>query len=290
MAARPHSRFKPPAGRSLSSFLLFLACCLPAPATLAQVDEDDADVSYIYAAVMGTGTFKINGRRVSTLNLPFSYTRREMTADRPGLRWTLPTVLGYDAVSNHDWLGDLLDEDLVVLALMPGVEYQFAVTPVWAIKPFINLGVAQDFASGETIILGTVGTRALGTWRYDNGWELRWGNAFQLAAEYQTESHHRTSFGLLETGVDVRRDTGLFLKERKVNAGLYYRYQYFIPEWDIDRLRPRESDIGGLHEFGASVGLKRPLDVLGFSIARVRVGYNWGSGVEGWTFGTEFPF
>ena len=32
------------------------------------------------------------------------------------------------------------------------------------------------------------------------------------------------------------------------------------------------------------------LVVLGVSFSRVRVGYNWGSGVRGWTFGTEFPF
>lgn len=274
----------------LRPLLASLLACALLPGTVSAQDEPEADVSYIYAAVMGTGTFKINGRRVSTLNLPFSYTRREMSERQPGLRWTMPAVLGYDAVSNHDWLGDLLDEDLVVLALMPGVEYQLPVTPVWAIKPFVNLGLAQDFASGETVALGTLGARALGTWRYDSGWELRWGNALQLAGEYQMESHHRTSFGLLETGVDVRRDTGLLLAERRVNAGVYYRYQYFIPEWDIDRLRPRESDIASLHEFGASVGLKKPLEVLGFSITRVRVGYNWGSGVEGWTFGTEFPF
>ena len=78
--------------------------------------------------------------------------------------------------------------------------------------------------------------------------------------------------------------------ERKVNAGIYYQYQYYIPEWDIDQLRPRESDIGSLHEIGVSVGLKQPVTLLGVSFSRVRVGYNWGSGVEGWTFGTEFPF
>ena len=290
MAGRRCSLLGNAVGLSPVWLALLLACNLLANAALAQVDEDDADVSYIYAAMMGTGTFKINGRRVSTLNLPFSYTPREMNEERPGLRLTLPVVLGYDAVSNHDWLGDLLDEDLVVLALLPGVEYQLPVSTVWTIKPFASLGLAQDFVSGETIVMGTVGSRVLGAWRYDSGWELRWGGALQLAAEYQTESHYRSSFGLVETGIDVRRDTGLLLQRRKVNAGLYYRYQYFIPEWDIDVLRPRESDIASLHEFGASVGLKRPLEVLGFSITRVRVGYNWGSGVEGWTFGTEFPF
>jgi len=80
------------------------------------------------------------------------------------------------------------------------------------------------------------------------------------------------------------------LADRVVNAGAYYILQYYIPEWDIDRLRPRESDIGALHELGLSVGLQQPITFLGVSFSRIRVGYNWGSGVKGWSFGTEFPF
>ena len=164
------------------------------------------------------------------------------------------------------------------------------INDTWVLKPFGHLGVGHDFTRHETIGMFVAGLRALGTWPVGNNGEFRWGNAFRLAGEYQTKSYHRTSFGLLETGVDLRRNTSLQVMERKVNAGVYYRYQYYIPEWDIDQLRPRESDIGSLHEIGVSIGLKRPVTLLGVSFSRVRVGYNWGSGVEGWTFGTEFPF
>ena len=261
-------------------------------ATPAQASqgEVEADVSYIYTAGMGTGTYKINGRRITMFSLPLSYTQREMTAEQPGVEWQMPVIIGYDAVSNHDWIGDLLDEDLVTLSALPGVEYQLRVNQTWAIKPFGHLGYGHDFVSDENILMAVLGARALGTWHHPDGWEFRWGNAFRLAGEYQTKSYHRTSFGLLETGVDLRRNTSLQVMERKVNAGVYYRYQYYIPEWDIDQLRPRESDIGSLHEIGVSIGLKRPVTLLGVSFSRVRVGYNWGSGVEGWTFGTEFPF
>jgi hypothetical protein len=256
----------------------------------AQSGEPEPDVSYIYTAVMGTGTYKINGRRITMFSLPLSYTQREMSADQPGLEWQMPVVVGYDAVSNHDWIGDLLDEDLVTVSALPGLEYQIALDKTWAIKPFGHLGYGHDFVSDENILMAVLGVRALGTWYRDSGWEIRWGNAFRLAGEYQTKSYHRTSFGMLETGFDLRRDTTLQVLERKVNAGVYYHYQYYIPEWDIDQLRPRESDIGSLHEIGVSVGLTRPVTLLGVSFSRVRVGYSWGSGVEGWTFGTEFPF
>lgn len=260
------------------------------PDLQAEEVEVEADVSYIYTAVMGTGTYKINGRRITMFSLPLSYTQREMTTELPGMEWQMPLVVGYDAVSEHNWIGDILDDDLVTLAALPGLEYQIPVSKTWAVKPFGHFGYAHDFVSNENIIMAVAGVRALGTWVRPDGWEIRWGNAFRAAGEYQTKSYHRTSFGLLETGVDLRRNIPLILSERQVNAGIYYHYQYFIPEWDIDQLRPRESDIGVLQEIGVSVGLKKPVTLLGVSFSRLRVGYNWGSGVEGWSFGTEFPF
>jgi hypothetical protein len=254
------------------------------------LDADDVDVSYIYAAVMGTGSYKINGRRITMLQLPLSYTQREMTEDKPGMVWNLPISLGYDTVTDHDWFGDLLDDNLVTLTLLPGFEYQIPLDDTWTIKPFGNLGAGRDFSAEETVWMGVLGVGALGTWHLPDGWELRWGSAIQMAGEYQEQSHHRTSFGLFETGIDGRWDTPLLLADRVVNAGAYYIFQYFNPEWDIDALRPRESDIGVLHEIGVSVGLQKPVTFLGVSFSRVRVGYNRGSGVRGWTFGTEFPF
>jgi hypothetical protein len=256
----------------------------------ARSNDVEADVSYIYTAVMGTGTYKINGRRISMFSLPLSYTHREKTEDQAGIEWQMPVVLGYDAVSDHNWIGDILDDDLVTLSVLPGMEYQIPVNETWAIKPFGHIGYGHDFSGNENIYMGVLGVRALGTWYPSDGWEFRWGNAFRLAGEYQGRSHHRTSFGMLETGLDVRRYTPLLLSDRPVNVGVYYHYQYFIPEWDIDELRPRESDIGALHELGVSVGLKKPVTILGVSFSRVRAGYNRGSGVQGWTFGTEFPF
>jgi len=254
------------------------------------LDADDVDVSYVYAAVMGTGTYKINGRRITQFQLPLSFTQREMTAEQAGLAWTLPVSLGYDTVTDHDWFGDLLDEDLVTLTVLPGFEYRAPLDKIWTLTPFGNLGLGRDFSVEENVWMGVLGLSVLGTWHLSEDWELRWGGAVQFAGEYQTKSHHRTSFSLIETGVDMRWNTPLMLADRVVNAGAYYILQYYIPEWDIDRLRPRESDIGVLHELGLSVGLQQPITFLGVSFSRIRVGYNRGSGVKGWSFGTEFPF
>jgi len=76
--------------RLLVAFCVALHECEPALAQPVQLDEDEIEVSYIYAAIMGTGTFKIDGRRITTLQLPLRQTRREMSDEQVGMVWHLP--------------------------------------------------------------------------------------------------------------------------------------------------------------------------------------------------------
>jgi hypothetical protein len=40
---------------------------------------------------------------------------------------------------------------------------------------------------------------------------------------------------------------------------------------------------------GFSMGLKRPREVFGVTVERLRIGYKSGNGFRGWTVGTDFP-
>lgn len=273
--------------------LFSLAWFLP-QSVVAQTDDsldDLADVSYIYSAVMGTGTYKIEDRRISMLRVPFAWTQRKLTEQQPGIKWTLPVVLGYDALNYPDWLSRFLDDELVTLTAMPGFEVMQAYNDVWVFKPFGNLGLGYDFTRNETILMGVLGLRMLGTWNYDDASELRVGTSMRYAAEYQIQSDRGTGFSMFEGGIDYRRDAYLRLFERKTNGGVYYRAQLFLPSWRVGN----QSDGTGtelvlIHEIGASVGLQKPFSILGIPISRVRMGYKFGQNVRGWTFGTEFPF
>lgn len=252
---------------------------------------DEYSVSYIYAAVMGSGTYKIDDRRIAMLRIPVSWTQQELTEDQPGIRWHLPIVLGYDSLNYPDWLSRLLDDDLVTLTVMPGFEVKQMLTERWEIKPFGHLGVGYDFTRDETILMGVLGIRGLGTWRYDDASELRLGTSIRYAAEYQTRSEDSSAFSLLEGGVDYRRDIRLPVFSKATNGGVYYLLQLFVPEWEISRDNPTlPTELGLIHEVGASIGFKEPRTFLGFSWSRVRTGFKFGRHVRGWTIGTDFPF
>jgi hypothetical protein len=271
---------------------LVMVGLLHAPAMAQTVEPQEAlDVSYIYAAVMGSGTYKINDLRISMLKVPFSYTQQELTREQPGIRWELPVVLGYDALQNEEWVNRFLEDELVTLTILPGFEVMQHLTDVWVFKPFGNLGMSYDFTRGESVLMGVLGIRMLGTWKYVDASELRVGSSVRYAAEYQIQSDQGLGFSMWEVGFDYRRDTHIRVISRDTNAGVYWRSQFFMPQWTLQKFRRgEETSVALIHEIGVSVGLRHPFKKWGLSASRIRTGFQFGDNVRGWTFGTDFPF
>ena len=92
--------------------------------------DDDIFVSYIYAAVMDSGTYTINGRRITMLRIPFSWTLREPDAQNAGWKVLLPVVVGYDDLSSIDSpkIEDLLPDNLASLTVLPGNRVRLSAT------------------------------------------------------------------------------------------------------------------------------------------------------------------
>lgn len=278
--------------RRVGRALCLAAILLHAGPGLAGDDELDVDVSYIYAAVLGSGTYKINGRRITMFRLPFGSSGPKPFGEVPDWQWLLPVVIGYDDLSNvdSDLIEALLPDRLVTLSALPGVEYRYPVSPRWVLKPFAQAGAGRDFTSNETIWMTRLGVRSLSLFDLDGAWRLQWGNAFSWAAEYQRNSGDRVRLSMLETGLDLRHDLPGALLGRPADVGVYYVYQKLIPQWRTSEAGDRRVETQDLNEIGISLGVRQPRRILGFDVQRVRVGYKAGGPFTGWTIGTEFPF
>ncbi len=256
------------------------------------VDPDDIEVSYIYAAVLGTGTYKIKDRRITMFRIPFSWTQRKPTSDTAGWKWLLPVIAGYDDLSevDSDWIGALLPNQLVTLTFLPGIEYIYPVTSDWHLKPFAQIGAAREYSSGETIYMTQFGVRSLTLFELDEDWELRWGNTLRWAAEYQSDAKEGAGLGVLDIGLDIRRNTPFNLFHQPMDTGAYYIFQRLIPRWRSSDAPDYKTEAVNIHELGVSIGLKSPHKILGIDLQRLRLGYKTGGSFTGWTIGTEFPF
>jgi hypothetical protein len=283
--------------RTLLAFVLvavmLVASLLGAASALAQeADAELPTVSYIHAAVLGTGTYSLHGRRVTMLKMPFAWKQRPATPESVGWRWLFPTVLGYDDLSkiDSDFISALLPDQLVTLTVMPGVEFVYPVNEHLYIKPFIELGGGHDFNNHESFALTQLGVRSLSPFEFGENWQLLIGAAARWAGEYQFDSEENNAFGIIDLGADVRRNLPWKLFDQRLNIGAYYIYQRYLPEWGAGEAVDWKSRARELHEFGLSLGVPHGKRIFGINVRRVRVGFKKGGDFQGWTFGTEFPF
>jgi hypothetical protein len=271
---------------SLSALEVFARSSqLPPGITRAELEEE-VEVSYLYAGVLGSGTYKIGNRRVSMFRLPFKWKQRKPTETTHGWTWLFPAVIGYDDLGNvdSDWIGALLPDQLVTLSVLPGVEYTYPVSERWQLKPFAQVGAGRDFSADQTFLMTVLGVRSLARFDVRDAWTLRW------AHEEQLKSEDDSGFTVFDTGLDVRRDTPWRVFGTPMDSGAYYNYQRYIPRWTSSQAPDERVRSVNLHEFGLSLGFKRPYKILGFNVPRVRLGYKKGDNVRGWSVGTEFPF
>ncbi len=277
----------------LRSVLCLLLAGAGLSAQAAQRDPDDLiNVSYIHAAVLGTGSYTLNDRRVTMLKLPLSWKQRAETPESLGWRWLAPVVFGYDDLSQVDSgiIDALMPDQLITLSVMPGLEMIFPVRRNWYLKPFVELGGGRDFRAEETFALAHLGLRSLSHFRLSERWRLQLGAGLRWAGEYQVHSEDTNAFGIAEVGLDVRRDLPWRLFDQRLDVGTYYVYQRYLPVMMMGDAVDWKNRAMELHEFGLSLGLEEGRKILGISVRRVRVGFKKGGKFQGWTVGTEFPF
>ena len=269
------------------------AVCLSGVARAADGDlEEVPNISYIHAAVLGTGTYTLNDRRMTMLKLPISWKQRPATAESVGWRWLAPVVLGYDDLSkmDSDIVGALLPDQLVTLSVMPGVEFIYPVNQHLYLKPFVEIGGGRDFNIDENFALTHLGIRSYSPFEVGENWQFRIGAGVRWAGEYQFKSEDTNALGIIDLGFDVRRNLWFKVFEQRANMGAYYIYQRYLPEWSTGNSVDWDGKAREVHEFGLSLGVPQGKRFLGINLRRVRVGYKKGGKFQGWTLGTEFPF
>lgn len=123
--------------------------------------------NWYYAAVFGSGVYRSGGRTITVFNLPFSHTLREPTAEKPGIRLTLPVALGI-----HDFHAlDIPDrEQIGTVSLLPGAEFPVLMRDNWTLTPYFNIGAGfslntNNDASATIYVVGAKSRWRLPPWQ-----------------------------------------------------------------------------------------------------------------------------
>ncbi len=268
---------------------LWLSLLLAAPIGRAEEQLPAAAVNFAYATVLGTGIYEVGERRVYVLNMPFHYTLREASGDRPGLRFKLPVSLGTHHFDWRDILEDDFPERLQTVGFVPGLELAWALSEGWRLKPYAQLGYVADLQEDNDAYVYVAGLKSL--YQQSQGRStLSLGAGATLAGQRAVRGGSDTGFGLVELGVDLRHPLGLRLLERNLDASLFYIASRYFNDVDFVDIGDQRFSIRHSHQIGVTLGIDRPVTFWGLELERVGVGYQFGDGLNALRFNLGFPF
>ena len=263
---------------------LTLSVC---PMSLAANDDGknpDELITYVYATWIGSGVYKVKGRSVAMLRLPFRYTLKNQEGERAGLRVLLPVTVGL-----HRFTGDT--QTVGSVAFVPGIEYEIPIRENLRIKPFLQAGFGKDLSGGDTAGIYGAGNRT----RYTIPWkrfEFSLGNTLGILGHSVWGGGNSELVGMFELGVEALHPTSLRLGGEEIDmSAFFYNSHFILSRLDFPRDDGEDPRVKDLYHFGISIGSTEPYKLWKFTLPRVGITYTFGDdNLTGIRFNTGFPF
>jgi hypothetical protein len=231
---------------------------------LAQADGEDF-FNYAYAIWLGSGYYKVGEQTVWILRAPFSYKLREAEENQWGLKLQLPVVFGF-----HEF--DVIPETLTTAAFVPGVELSYQVNKKWRLNPFGQIGVGKDFSGGNWALIYGAGIRSLAVFPWRN-FDFSLGNSLIFASQRVSGVGLDDGFSMVEIGLDVRHPLNLRIRDRNIDASVYFVYSEFVDDLQILVPGLNELIVKNLYQVGLTFGVDKPVSLWKFKFPRVGIAY-----------------
>jgi hypothetical protein len=129
--------------------LLLLLWVTGVTVDLAQGNDNDGDaINWAYQEALDDGFYFGSQENAQIYDLPLSYTFRSIENDDWGLELKFPITIGlYNIHSQKEEI------DVNLLAVVPGIEFQFPVRNSWILMPVGHLGLGKATSGGNLIYI-----------------------------------------------------------------------------------------------------------------------------------------
>jgi hypothetical protein len=260
----------------------------PPVATVQQRAEHPEQLfNWYYASVFGTGYYRIGEEQVGVLRVPVRYELRPASAERWGIRLTLPVTLAVAEFNLDDFnLGKLRAQGLSVL---PGIELEIPLRADWSLRPFVNLGGGWEFESNHSSTIFSLGATTLHTRRLGEDSRLALGG--RLAYAGYSAGAEASDLVLLSLGGEIAVPLGFEVAGRGalvafqlIGTAYFKELEFLLPSTGTEQVSHEV-------ELGLALGVVRPFEVLGVTFDRVGLAYRQGNnGLRGVRLVASFPF
>ncbi len=243
--------------------------------------------SFAFASYLGTGFYTTSGQNVFVLQMPFEHTIIEKTDVDAGWVLKLPLTLGFinfDSLQLEELPGV---NDVGTITFLPGLEYQYPVTPNWTIIPFADYGFARELDTTSNVLITGTGIKSYFDIYFDNA-KFTLGNRLLYAREQSKDFSSASSYSLLETGLNLRIDNVISFIDKPLYSSFYYINFYYPNNLVFFEQTPNPIKIGIEHEVG--ITFSNMPDFFFFKDPQIGIGVRFGNNVNVYriVFGTPF--
>jgi hypothetical protein len=274
----------------LRHYFVIVAALISLSAPASYAGEEDGVANYAYAVFSGTGRYTILDRTIYMINMPFRYNFKKGSkiGDREvKYKILLPLAIGVTDFENFDDLPDLDVDSLQTVSFVPGLEVSIGMTPRWQLKPFAQTGFGIDSKSDSKSFIWGVGVRTRFTFGAKSNWIA--GGEYLWAGNNPNGNLASSDFQRWGFGIEYKYSTSWVLFDRSVSWHLRaIRWQITDP---LEFQKPLlSSKLKNSSEIGFSLGLSRPIRLIGFNLSQVGIGYATSDGYDAVKIFARFPF
>ena len=274
----------------LSTIILILVNLLFATSHAQTEPEDPGNtVHYAYSALLGTGYYTVDDRRVAVLRAPISYEVRETggPGERPGIRVKIPITAGLYNFKISD-IPELDLDDLVTVTVMPGVEFNYQINDRWAVDPAVHIGYGRDLTNNDSSLLWGAGIRS--RYAFDTtGIPLTLGSE-ALYAGYDPDTGPADSIVRLSIGLDARIPTGWSIGSSNMFIGTHTIAFYYPVSLRFPKVERERASTSSEFEVGLALGRDPPFEIMGYKFDRVGLAWRFSDVTSSIILVTSFPF
>jgi hypothetical protein len=246
-------------------------------------------INWYYSATFGTGVYTSGDRTVSVLQVPYSHALKTVADDGTGLKFKVATTLGfYDYSFSNVTNGDI-PSSVSTLSVLPGLEWEYPLTPRWTVRPFWDVGYGQDLQGHESAWIYDFGLKSRFVFAQDRGVEFALANAL-VTAGYRSRGGPTNPFGYLATGLDVTVPTQGSLFGRPVSLGITPIYYYYFNRLEFPQFTDPENRIREEVEIAFSILTPNPWSLKFLDFDRVGIAVRNSGNITGVSIFTSLPF
>lgn len=264
-------------------FLLPMA----AHANSADGDGSFGLTSFAFASYLGTGFYTTSGQNVFVLQMPFEHIIQEKTDTGAGWVLKLPITVGFINFDSN--ITNNLPElsDVGTITFLPGLEYQYPVTPKWTLIPFVDYGFARELAYTSNVLITGGGINSYYKFHIDDAL-FTLGNRFLYAREQSKESINASDYSLIETGLNYRMSHIFNIGDETLFSNLYYINFYYPNNLVFFEQTDNPIRVGVEHEIGFTIS--NIPDFLFFEKPELGFGVRFGNNVKVYRLVFGMPF